>query len=235
MSDQEEFDPDGEEEREIAAQAAYDPEEMLSLIPHYYRGEVSQMSASRSRVGQATDWAVALLAAILSLTFSSPEMPVSLILIGIVAMCAFLWFETRRYRDYDRSRARVRLMEKNVFANAFNPTGAEIEEWRKEIGDDLRRPTFKISYREALSGRIKRVYGPLLTIFGVGWLFKVTLFTPDQTWQEAAALPGVSGRIAAIGLALFYVFLALLAFWPTQRQAMGEVYGEKVGEWKREE
>lgn len=235
MSDRDEFDPEGVEEREIAARAAQDADELLELVPHYYRGEVSQMTAARGRIGQTTDWAITVLAAILTLTFSDPNMPAYLLLIGVSTMCVFLFFEVRRYREFDRARARVRLVELNVFANAFNPTGAELEGWRAELGADLRRPTFKISRREALSNRVKRVYGPLLTIFGIGWLFKITLFTPERRWQEAAEIPGVPGAAIAALLAALYVSLLVLAFWPAPREAMGEVYGEEAGEWKRNE
>lgn len=233
MSDADEFDPDGVEEREIAAEAAHDTDDFLSLIPHYYRGEVSQMTAGRERVGQATDWAIALLAAVLTLTFSSPGIPPYVLLIGIVGMCTFLAFEARRYRSFDRSRARVRLLEENVFANAFNPTGVEHVDWREEIEEDLRRPTFKITYREALSHRIRRVYGLLLALLGVGWVFKITMFTPTGTWRHAAALPNLPGTVVIAAVALFYLAVATLAYWPAPRQAMGEVYGEEIGEWKR--
>lgn len=123
----------------------------------------------------------------------------------------------------------------NAFANAFDPTGAELEDWRAELGADLRKPTFKISFRETLSNRVKRVYGPLMSIFGIGWVFEITLFTPERRWTEAAEIPGVSGVVIAALLAVLYGALLLLAYWPAPRKAMGEVYGEEAGEWKRNE
>lgn len=64
---------------------------------------------------------------------------------------------------------------------------------------------------------------------------RVTLFTPEAQWTEAAELPGVSGHAVAGLLLAFYGALAVLAFWPTDRQAMGEVYSEKPGEWKTDD
>lgn len=40
--DTRDFDPTNPEAWEVAAMAAYDREEFLSMMPHFYRGEVSQ-------------------------------------------------------------------------------------------------------------------------------------------------------------------------------------------------
>ena len=223
----------GSDAEEVPLEAATDPEEFMSMIPHFYRGEVSQATTAQDRIDRTTDWAVALIAALLSAVFSSPGIPAHLLLIGIFVVCTFLWFEVRRYRFYDLFRSRIRFVQENVFANLFDPAGAD-PNWREQLGDDLRAPTFKVSFWEALSRRIRRVYGLLLAALGVAWLAKVTLFTPEQGWAEAAALPGVSGIVVAVALGAFYVVVAVLAFWPGERKAMGEVYGVEAGDWKDE-
>lgn len=223
----------GVEEQEVAAAAATDPDEFLSMVPHFYRGEVSQANSAQSRIDRTTDWAIALIAALLSLVFSSPRTPAYLLLIGVLALCVFLFFEVRRYRFYDVWRSRVRMLQENVFANAFDPSGAEHPQWRTVLGEDLRRPTFKVSVLEALSRRIRRVYGLLFVVLGVAWASKVTLFTPETRWTEAAELPGVPGTIVAGGLVLFYAGILLLAVWPSDREAKGEIHGEAADDWKR--
>jgi len=140
----------------------------------------------------------------------------------------------RRYRFYDVHRSRVRLVEENVFANALDPTGAEDEDWRGELSGDLRYPTFKMTAREAVARRVRRVYGLLFAVVGVAWAAKVTLFTPESQWDEAAALPGVSGPVVAAALAAFYLVVVAAAAWPTDREAKGEIHGEKAGEWKND-
>ena len=218
---------------EVPAEAGTDPEEFLSMLPHFYRGEISQATTSQDRIDRTTDWAVALIAALLSAVFASPAIPAHLLLIGIFVVCTFLWFEVRRYRFYDLFRSRVRFVQENVFANVFDPTGTD-RDWREELGEDLREPTFKVSFREALSRRVRRVYGLLLASLGIAWVVKVTLFTPEQGWAEAAALPEVPGVVVAGALTVFYVGVAALAFWPGEREAMGEVYGVEPGDWKDE-
>ncbi len=234
MSDEREQAIDDEDE-EVAARAAVDPEKFLSITPHFYRGEVSLATTAQDRIDRTTDWAVALIAAILSLVFSSPDMPAYLLLIGVFVLSVFLLFEVRRYRMYDVARARIRLIEQNLFANTFDPAGVEHPNWREEMSEDLRSPAYKVSRLEAFSRRIRRVYGLLFVIVGVAWVGKVTLFTPEVNWREAAELPGVDGLVVTGVLALFYALVAVFALWPTDRKAMGEIYREESGDWKTDE
>lgn len=209
------------------------PEDFLALIPHFYRGSVSQATSAQDRLDRTTDWAITLIAALLSVVFASVDMPAYLLLIGLLLLNMFLFFEVRRYRFYDVWRSQVRFVQENVFANAFDPAGVKQHpNWREEIGDDLRRPTFKVSYLEALARRIRRVYALLFVVVGVAWVSKVTLFTPEARWTEAAELPGVPGVVVAIVLASFYVAVLVVAFWPRRREAKGEIHGVESGLWK---
>lgn len=235
MAQDDTFDPEDREAREVAAKAGRDREDFLSLLPHYYRGEVSQMSTLLGRLDLTTDWAVALIAAMLALSFGSVDSPPYFLLLGMAALLMFLAFDLRRYRTYDATRSRVRLIEENVFANAFDPAGAEHRGWRKEIGDDLRKPTLKVSTREALSRRLKRVYLPLITVLLLAWLFRITIFVPDENPLETAAVPGVPGVVVIAVVGATYLGALLLALWPVTRRAKGEFHGEEPGDWKTDE
>lgn len=221
-------------DEEIGAEIAGDADALLSTLPHYYRGEITQATTSQDRIDQTTNWAITVLAALLSVVFSSPDMPAYLLLIGVLILSVFLWYEVRRYRFYDLYRARVRFFQENVFANALKPVGAEHPRWREELSDDLRYPTFKVTAWEALSRRLSRIYLLLFVVLGVAWVAKVTLFTPETLWTEAAELPGVHGAIVATLLGVFYVCLLAAAKWPSRRRAKGEIYGEEPGEWKEQ-
>ena len=221
-------------DEEVAAEIAGDTDALLAALPHFYRGEVSQATTAQDRIDRTTNWAITILAALLSLVFAGPGMPAYLLLIGLGALVTFLSYEVRRYRYYDLHRSRVRIVQENVYANALSPEGAEHPRWREELSRDLRYPTFKVTVAEALSRRIRRTYGPLFAVVGVAWVAKVTLFTPENQWTEAAELPGVPGVVVAVGLGAFYLAVAALAVWPIERQAKGEVHGERPGEWKDE-
>ncbi len=218
---------------EIAADAGTDPEKFLSLLPHFYRGSVSQTVGAQDRLDRTTDWAITLIAALFSIVFASEDRPAYLLLIGLILLGMFLFFEVRRYRFYDVWRSQVRFVEENIFANAFNPADTRYHpNWREEMSDDLRRPTFKVSYLEALSRRVRRVYALLFVVVGVAWVAKITLFTPELQWTEAAELPGIPGLVVATALALFYIAVFLIAFWPGKREAKGEIHDVESGDWK---
>lgn len=234
MVDQEDegFDPTERDAREVAGEAAGDSEEFLTMMPHFYRGAVSQSGRYLDRLDLTVDWAIAVVTAVLALGFESTDSPPYLMPIGMIAISMFLLFDVRRYRAYDAIRARVRLVEENVYANALNPVGVTLGEWREELGDDLRKPKLKVSYREALSRRLRRVYYPLFLLLGVAWLFRITIFVPNETWRETASIPGVSGEIVIGIIGAYYAVMTLLTFWPQEREAKGEFHGEEPGDWK---
>ena len=232
-SDPEPFDVTGPDERNVAATAATDREEFLSLLPHYYRGEMSQSGNLLTRLDLTTDWAIVVVTAVLALAFRGGDVSAYLLLIGIVGVSLFLLFDVRRYRAYDASRARLRLLEENLFANALQPSDAPLETWRAELGDDLRRPTFKVSYWEALSRRLRRIYYPLYVLLGVAWLFRVTLYEPGEPWTQTATVPGIPGVVVVIVVAAFFLVATALTVWPQQREAKDEFHGEDSGSWKQ--
>ncbi|QLG29816.1 DUF2270 domain-containing protein (plasmid) [Halorarum halophilum] len=218
---------------EVAAAIGTDSEEFLSLIPHFYRASVSQATGAQDQLDRTTDWAITLVAALFSIVFASEDMPAYLLLIGLLLLSMFLFFEVRRYRFYGVWRSQVRFVEENVFANVFDPAGVELyPNWREEIGDDLRQPTFKVSYLEALSRRIRRVYALLFVVVGLAWISKITLFIPEARWTEAAELPGVPGPVVAAAMGLFYIAVLLVAYGPGRREAKGEIHGVEPGQWK---
>lgn len=235
MEENDRFDPETRDAREVAAKAGTEPADFLSLLPHYYRGEVGQMSTRLDRLDLTTDWAIAVIAAVLSLSFASPDSPPYFLLIGMLALSVFLLFDIRRYRSFDATRSRVRMIEENVFATAFNPETAIRQEWRTELANDLRNPTLKVSAREAMTRRLRRVYFLLLSVLLVAWLFRITLFVPNERWFETAAMPGVAGSTVVGVVLLYYAAALVVTAWPTPRQAKGEYHGVEAGEWKDEE
>ncbi|WP_129115093.1 DUF2270 domain-containing protein [Halegenticoccus tardaugens] len=227
------FDPESREAREAAAEAATDNSEFFSLVQQYYRGEMSQSATFLDRLDLTVDWAIAVVTAVLALAFESTGRSSHLLLIGMIAMVMFLWFDIRRYRTYDAVRARVRLIEENVFANTFDPKDVPMEDWREEIGEDLRNPQLKVSYREALSRRLARVYFPLFVLLGVAWLFRISVFAPGPSFFQSAAVPGVPGEFVVAAVGVFYAALVSITFWPHKRQAKGEFRGQEPGAWKK--
>jgi len=232
-NDDTEFDATDPEARDVGQTAATDAEEFLSVMPHYYRGEVSTSGNLLSRLDLTIDWAIVLVTAVLALAFQGGDVAAYLLLIGILGVTLFLFFDVRRYRAFDASRARIRVLEENLFANSLDPEAAPMAEWRRELAADLRTPTFKVSYFEALSRRLRKVYYPLYVLLGVAWAFRISLYTPEQSWVETASIPGLAGTLVVVTVAGFFLVVTAITFWPQEREARGEYHGDVSGKWKR--
>lgn len=230
---EQEFDPEAPEQREIGREMVDQSTGLGSVAAHLYRGEVERVTAWRDRLDRTTDWAVTLMAAILVYAFSSDGTSHAILLIGMLVIAVFLGIEARRYQSYDVWRSRARLLQENLFANALDPSaGIERPRWRAELSEDYRNPAIKISYLEAVARRLRRVYLPLLSVMLVSWLFRIVAYYPEETWLEAASLPGVPGAAVIGVVVLCYGLVVGIAFWPRERQAKGEVEKAKYGEWK---
>lgn len=227
------FDATDREAREVAQTAATDDETFLSLMPHYYRGEVSQSGNLLSRLDLTIDWAIVVVTAVLALAFQGGDTAAYLLLIGLVGVTLFTLFDVRRYRAFDASRARVRVLEENVFANSLDPEEVPLSAWRRELATDLRAPTLKVGYWEALARRLRKVYYPLYLLLGIAWAFRISVYAPGESWVQTASVPGLAGELVVGVVAVFFLGVTVFTYWPRERHARGEFHGEESGDWKR--
>ena len=208
-------------------------EDVPQFLVHLYRGELDRVTTWRGRLDQTINWAVTIMAAVLTWVFSSGDNPHYLLLIGMLTVATFHLIETRRYRTFDVFRSRVRLMEEEVFADALDPAGESEVDWRERLGADLRRPAVKTPFFEAYARRLRRVYLPLLYVLLAAWVARITVFTPDEGVLASAAVVGVPGEVVIVAVGGTYLVATGFAFWPRERQAKGELYDrEEEGEWK---
>lgn len=225
-----------DEENDLCDDVNEDLDTRSSLIGHFYRGEMERVTTWRGRLDQTINWAVTIMAAILTFVFSSQDNPHYLLLIAMLTIVLFLIIDTRRYRAYDVWRARVRVLEEDLFAPVFDPgDDPEHDSWRQEFARDLHRPALKVPLFEAVGRRMRRIYLPLLLVLLAAWIARVTVYTPDETVVETASVFGVPGTVVLGLVAVTYLVAIAVAFWPRERQAKGEFYdrGEE-GEWKDE-
>lgn len=220
-----------------------DPVTVTSLIGHFYRGELDRTTSWRTRLDQTSNWAVVVVAAILTWVFSSPDNPHYVLLIGMLAVVAFLLTEAHRYREYDIWRSRVRTLQRNVFAGVFasdavadvgsgtdsdassdaTSTASPDENWQSELSRNLRTPTFSMPYWMAVGHRLRRVYLGLLSLLLVAWTVRVTLFEPGKSWRETAALPGVDASVLVAVLVVGYAGFVSLAVASVRGSEIEEV------------
>jgi uncharacterized membrane protein len=181
------------------------------VTSNFYRGEIERTTAWRSRLDQTTNWAVVLVAAILTWAFSSPDNPHYVILIGVFGVVAFLVMEANRYREYDIWRKRVRTIQEQVFAALYDPGTPIDEDWRGTIATDLREPTFSISTWQAIAHRLRRAYLALVSLLLAAWVARITVFQADETWTETASILAGPGETVVAAVGVLYLALVLVA------------------------
>ena len=89
------------------------------MTSDFYREETSQASHCQARIDRTTNWAVTVMTGFLTVVFFSPNVAAYVLLIGIIALCGFLLFETRRYRFYDAPRAEPGCSSKTSIRTRF--------------------------------------------------------------------------------------------------------------------
>lgn len=229
MTSAKDIDPTDAEHRELGEGLLEEDMGPSSAAAHLYRGEIHRMRFWRERLDQTTYWAIVIMSALLTWTFSSRDNPHYLLLLGGAALAVFLVIEARRYRGYDLWRGRVRTLQRNVFAYGLDPSaGLEDPDWRRKLSRDYREPAIKISTEEAIAHRLRRVYLPLFTIVLCTWVVRVAAFA-DRTWPASAAVGRIPGLAVTATVALVYLGFVVVAVRPRNWQAEDELHSEAVG------
>lgn len=220
--------------RILGESVAGDPSSMTGMLGHFYRGQMSRVTTWRSRLDQTSYWAVTLLAALLTWVFSSQNNPHYLLLLAMSAMVVFLVVETRRYRAYDVWRERVRLLERDLFAQMFDPDeDLPHPDWRQRLAADLRSPAVKTPMRVALARRLRRIYFPLLLVVLIAWLVRITVFQPTETWRTTAGIFGIPGVAVVAGVGLFYLAVTGIVIYSVVTRGESEFHErERTDPWR---
>ncbi|MDC7742074.1 DUF2270 domain-containing protein [Rhizobium binxianense] len=198
------------------------PGEVTNTLIHYYRGELGRMTSWRDRIDRTSNWAITVVAALLSVSLSTPTSHHGVLLFGMMLVTLLLMIEARRYRFFDIYRARIRQIERCYFAEILAPEARNGGEWAMVVARSLRKPRFMLSYQEAMHRRLKRNYGWMYFILLLAWCLKIS--TPKlqtegmpglqaQSWAyviDNAVLGPVPGLAVIATVVVFY--LGMLAF-----------------------
>ena len=155
-----------------AARLPATPGETTTAMVHYYRAEMARMTSWRDRLDRTTNWAITVVAALLSVSLSTPTAHHGVLLFALLLVSLLLYVEGRRYRFYDVYRMRVRQFERHYFAQSFAAQAPEKDTapWLDVLALDLRHPKFRIAFSTALIRRLRRNYIWLYMILLLGWL-----------------------------------------------------------------
>lgn len=232
MTDPVNIDPTSEASRTVGSGLFEEDMGPGAAMAHLYRGEVHRMTRWRERLDRTTNWAVMVMAAILTWSFSDPANPHYLILLGAVSVGFFLGIEAHRFRGYIVWRTRVRMIQENVWAHGLDPTETPRHpNWRKELARDYRDPTVRISFEEALAHRLRRIYLAMLAIVFLAWIIRITVIS-DAPWPESAAIGAIPGTITIAVVVAFFLLALVIAFRPRDWKGYPELRYSDLGEWE---
>ena len=196
----------------------YDPG-YVNAMSHFYRGEMGRIMVWRQRLDVTTNWAITSTTAIITIAFSSREVPHIIFFFNLAILWVLLWIEARRYRFYDAFRARIRMLEAHFLVPMVMENRDLLQgEWKKLVCEDLILPCFKISKLEAIGRRLKRNYVFIFILTLVAWITKIFLHAPKAmegpldfyhalrvghipSWLVALVLVGTF--FSSIGLAVY--------------------------------
>jgi uncharacterized membrane protein len=164
------------EEATVSLQRSlYDPG-YVNAMSHFYRGEMGRIMVWRQRLDMTTNWAITSSTAIITIAFSTRQVPHIIFFFNLAIVWVLLWIEARRYRFYDAFRARVRMLEAHFLVPMVMENRDLLQgEWKKLVCEDLILPCFKISKLEAVGRRLKRNYIFIFILIIVAWITKIFL------------------------------------------------------------
>jgi uncharacterized membrane protein len=186
---------------------------VATLTGNFYRGELERAASWRGRLDQTTNWAVVLVAAILTWAFTNAQNPHYVILIGMFGVSTFLVMEAVRYQEYDIWRNRVRILQTGLYAELYSDEPPRDTGWQRKISDELRDPDFHMTLQQALTHRLRRSYLPLLVILLAAWVARIVVYEAQEPWQETASIFFISGEVVMAIVLLFYAVIVAIAAW----------------------
>ena len=227
------------EERTVSFQRSiYDPG-YVNAMSHFYRGEMSRIMVWRQRLDVTTNWAITSTTAIITIAFSTREVPHIIFFFNLAIVSVLLWIEARRYRFYDAFRARVRMLEAHFLVPMVMENREMLQgEWKKLVCEDLILPCFKIARLEAIGRRLKRNYMFIFILILVAWLTKIFLhatapITDFVTFYHALHIGHIPSWLVALVFAGTFVSVISITIYVSKRSS-GEIseFGTHRSLWR---
>jgi uncharacterized membrane protein len=200
--------------------------ERITVLAHFHRAEIGRMGSWRDRIDRTSNWAITVVAAMLSVSLSTPSAHHGVLLFAMLLVFLLLRIEARRYRFFDVYRARVRQFERHYFAQIFSPAADYASNWQQILGENLREPRFRISLADAFARRLRRNYVWMFLILLLAWALKISTPTLQQERASGKLVPSIAELInnASLGpipgiaiivlMACFFGYLAYCYFKP---------------------
>ena len=209
-------------------------QEYITVMVHFYRGEVQRSTSWRQRLDATTNWAVLTTAGMITFALGSADIPHIVIPLSTLIILSYLLIEGRRYRYFEVYRARVRMIEENFLIPVITrQLESPMASWREMVAMDLDLPKYKTTMIEAVGFRLRRNYVHVFLILLGGWLVKLSIHPPGELasigdlWLRLQ-VGNIPSWAIATGAIVFHSALLLL-MWTARHIHGGEPDDEIAG------
>lgn len=197
-----------------------------NALIHLYRAEVGKMTAYRQRLDMTTNWAVVTSAGLASFALGDTANSHAAFMFAMFMNYFFLHLEARRFRTFEISVHRVRLMERFFYPAML---GDRVDPgWHQLLLAELTRPRSPMSRMDSLGWRLRRNYLWIYAAMLMAWFAKLDInrakdvaFTP-RTLVDMAGIGNIPGWLVFLGVAVFYSYLIRLAIRATRDYPLEE-------------
>ena len=231
--------PAATEETTVSLQRSiYDPG-YVNAMSHFYRGEMGRIMIWRQRLDITTNWAITSSTAIITIAFSTREVPHIIFFFNLAIVAVLLWIEARRYRFYDAFRARIRMLEAHFLVPMVMENRELLQgEWKKLVCEDLILPSFKITKLEAIGRRMKRNYIFIFILILIAWLTKIFLHASApindlRSFYQALRIGHIPSWFVAMVFAGTFIIVISITIYVSKRSS-GEIseFGTHRSLWR---
>lgn len=203
----------------------YSGNEANALI-HFYRAEVGKMTAYRQRLDMTTNWSVVTTAGLVSFAFGDNNNSHVVFLFAMLMNYFFLHLEARRFRIFEISFHRTRIMERYFYPAML---GEEVDAgWHRLLLSELAHPQSPIGRWNSLGWRLRRNYLWIYAGVLLAWIAKLDTvrakseaFSP-KTLLEEAHIGSFPGWAVWLTVLAFYGYLIALVVQATREHPLEE-------------
>ncbi|WP_293909924.1 DUF2270 domain-containing protein [Deinococcus sp.] len=194
--------------------ASYSTNEVNSLV-HFYRAEVGKMTAYRQRLDMTTNWSVVTTAGLASFALGDDDKSHVVFLFAMLMNYFFLHLEARRFRTFEISHHRTRIMERFFYPAML---GDKVDpDWHQLLLGELAKPRSPMDRWDSLGWRLRRNYLWIYIGVLIAWIAKLdTVRNKREAFNpinllDAAHIGSFPGWGIWLLVLAFYLYLLNLA------------------------
>src|SRR5438105_6056222 len=182
----------------------------LNALVHFYRAEVSRMTAYRQRLDITTNWAITSSALVTTFSLGNNAISHAAFLFLMFVNVFFLVVEARRFRVYEASRYRVLLMEHYFYPEVLGEGTAR--DWKRPLLEALRTPYSypPVGMLGAAGWRLRRNYLWIYFAVLLTWIAKLEIAGgPVADLIDSATIGRIPGSLVwTLVIGMYLVLIA---------------------------